>query len=56
MGPACRFEPSCSQYAVDAISSYGLLRGGGMAIRRLLRCRPGADWGYDPMIAQNPRK
>jgi hypothetical protein len=49
VGPACRFEPSCSLYARDAISHHGLGRGGLMAARRLLRCRPGGGAGYDPV-------
>lgn len=49
VGPACRFEPSCSLYARDAIAHHGLGRGGLMAARRLLRCRPGGGAGYDPV-------
>ena len=49
IGPGCRFEPTCSDYAAQAIASYGVRRGGWMAIRRLSRCRPGAQWGYDPI-------
>lgn len=48
-GPSCRFEPSCSAYARDAIETYGLMRGGWLAIRRLARCRPAGGWGYDPV-------
>lgn len=48
IGPACRFEPTCSEYASDAIRRHGIARGGWMAIRRLARCRPGGGWGYDP--------
>jgi putative membrane protein insertion efficiency factor len=53
LGPACRFQPTCSQYAQQAISEYGLLRGGVMALRRILRCRPGGGFGYDP-VPSNP--
>ncbi|HLW69582.1 MAG TPA: membrane protein insertion efficiency factor YidD [Candidatus Binataceae bacterium] len=49
LGPACRFEPTCSEYASAAIAHHGAARGGWMAIRRLLRCRPGGGWGYDPV-------
>lgn len=48
LGPRCRFEPSCSQYAIDAISSKGLLRGGWMGFLRLLKCHPFHPGGYDP--------
>ena len=50
MGPACRFEPSCSEYANAAITRHGVMRGGWMAVKRLLRCRPGGGWGYDPVV------
>lgn len=49
LGPACRFEPSCSVYARQAIARYGLGRGAWLAFKRLLRCRPGGEWGYDPV-------
>jgi putative membrane protein insertion efficiency factor len=55
-GPACRFEPSCSRYASAAISEYGALRGGLMAIRRLLRCHPLGGHGYDPVPATSARR
>lgn len=48
-GPGCRFEPSCSGYARDAIAEHGFIAGGWMAIRRIGRCRPGGGWGYDPV-------
>ena len=49
-GPAggCRFTPSCSQYAVDAIRAQGVLAGSGLAIRRICRCHPWGDGGHDP--------
>ncbi len=49
LGPACRFEPSCSRYASEAIARHGVVSGGRIALRRLLRCRPGGGWGYDPV-------
>jgi len=45
----CRYEPTCSQYAVDAIGRYGILRGLAMASWRLLRCNPWSHGGFDPV-------
>ena len=47
--PSCRFTPSCSLYTLQAIEKYGLLRGGFMGARRLLRCHPFSEGGYDPL-------
>ena len=47
--PSCRFQPSCSAYAIGAIQRYGAWRGGLLAVRRLLRCHPWGGSGYDPV-------
>jgi uncharacterized protein len=50
--PRCRYYPSCSQYAVEAVRRYGILRGLVLAAWRLLRCNPWSHGGYDPVEAQ----
>jgi hypothetical protein len=47
--PSCIYTPSCSQYAYQAISKYGVVKGSWLAIRRLLRCHPWGRGGYDPV-------
>ena len=49
LGRNCRFSPTCSAYAIEAINSHGFLRGSGMAARRLGRCQPLVEGGYDPV-------
>ncbi len=48
----CKYEPTCSRYAVQAVERYGILRGLVLATWRLLRCNPWSDGGYDPVEAQ----
>jgi hypothetical protein len=48
----CKYHPTCSEYAVQAIQSYGILRGAVLAAWRLLRCNPFSHGGYDPVSAQ----
>lgn len=47
--PCCRYTPTCSQYALEAIEKYGAVKGGWMAFRRILRCNPFHRGGYDPV-------
>jgi len=47
--PSCRFRPTCSQYALTAVQRFGALKGGGMALWRILRCNPFCKGGYDPV-------
>ena len=47
--PACRFEPTCSEYATQAVEKYGAVRGTWMAIKRILRCQPFCKGGHDPV-------
>ena len=49
LGGSCRFEPSCSNYGIQALERFGLLRGSWLTLRRLLRCRPFGPHGYDPV-------
>ncbi|WP_084091473.1 membrane protein insertion efficiency factor YidD [Andreprevotia lacus] len=49
LGPRCRFTPSCSHYAVEAIEKHGAGRGGWLTIRRLCRCHPWGGCGHDPV-------
>lgn len=47
--PSCRFTPTCSQYALEALRRYGALKGGWLTLRRLSRCHPWGGSGYDPV-------
>jgi putative membrane protein insertion efficiency factor len=53
--PSCRYVPTCSDYAMEAIERYGVLRGGLMGAWRLLRCHPFVKGGYDPVV-RDPNK
>lgn len=47
--PSCRFAPSCSQYAIEALRKYGAIKGSWLAGKRILRCHPWGGHGYDPL-------
>lgn len=55
LGDNCRFHPSCSHYAVDAVREHGALRGTALAARRLARCHPWSVGGYDPVPMRKPK-
>jgi len=48
--PACRYVPTCSEYAMEAVERYGIARGGWLAMKRLLRCHPFVKGGFDPVV------
>lgn len=54
-GQVCRYHPSCSAYALDAVSTHGAARGSWLAVRRLGRCHPWSPGGYDPVPPRSSR-
>lgn len=55
-GGVCRYSPTCSQYAVDSVRAFGVMRGGISSLRRVLRCHPFAQGGYDPVQPEENHK
>ncbi len=53
---ACHFYPSCSNYAIEAINEYGSFKGLFLSFKRILKCHPGARFGYDPVIKSEEKK
>lgn len=51
--PSCRYVPTCSEYAMEAVDRFGVIRGGLMAAWRVLRCHPFVKGGYDPVVQHN---
>ena len=49
LGPQCRFTPTCSQYGIEALKKYGVLKGGWLTIKRIARCNPWGGHGHDPV-------
>ena len=49
----CRFTPTCSNYMIDALNEYGVLKGLKIGIKRIIRCRPKGGMGYDPIMKRN---
>lgn len=54
--PSCRFQPTCSQYALQAVERFGVLHGSWLSIKRILRCHPLNPGGYDPVPTQEESK
>ena len=53
--PACRYTPTCSEYAMEAVERFGVMRGGWLAVKRLLSCHPWSRGGYDPVPSGDAR-
>ena len=49
LGPSCRYQPSCSQYGIEALKKYGIFKGGYLTIKRIASCHPWGGHGHDPV-------
>ena len=56
LGSNCRYEPTCSQYAIDVIKEWGSFKGSVLALKRILRCHPWSKSGYDPVPRKKGKK
>ncbi|MAQ71953.1 MAG: membrane protein insertion efficiency factor YidD [Candidatus Marinimicrobia bacterium] len=56
LGSNCRYEPTCSQYAIDVIKEWGSFKGSVLALKRILRCHPWSESGYDPIPRKKGKK
>jgi len=56
LGQNCRYQPTCSHYAMEAINLFGVLKGTRLAIKRIIRCHPWGESGYDPINAKNIKR
>lgn len=54
LGPNCRYQPTCSSYALEALEKHGAIRGGWLSLRRIVRCHPGGGSGFDPVPDPGP--
>ncbi|GAA3723542.1 hypothetical protein GCM10022378_12090 [Salinicoccus jeotgali] len=54
--PSCRFYPTCSNYSIDAVQEHGALKGGYLAVRRILKCHPFHEGGFDPVPVKNKKR
>lgn len=55
LGPSCRFHPTCSHFAIEAISEYGVLKGGYLSLRRIIKCHPLHEGGHDPVPSRQEK-